>query len=111
MPSDATDWNLHSYDRDVIASVWSLAQEIPGNDPAVWRKDEHGAWIHRQEYGSRHSEFGWEIHDPAISLDTSTILTLRPFQWQNYLDRLASITQSRITADGLRNSRRLLRLE
>ena len=59
---DIADRDFESgYDREVVERVWSLAQIIPNNDPAVWRKDESGAWIHRQAYRNRHSEFGWEI--------------------------------------------------
>jgi len=105
---DATDWTAHSYDREVVDRVWATSQTVPGNDPALWRKDEFGAWMHRLEYGRRHSEFGWEIYDPAPGLNGSSLSVLRPLQWLNYLDLLASATQSRITADGLRNTRRLL---
>ncbi len=35
------------------------------------------------------------------------IVALRPMQWQNYVDHVAAVTQSKITADGLRNVRRL----
>ena len=33
------------YDREVVDRVWTLAQIIPGNDAALWRKDEFGAWL------------------------------------------------------------------
>lgn len=105
---DATDWTAHSYDREVVDRVWGMAQTVPGNDGALWRKDEFGAWMHRLEYGRRHSEFGWEIYDPAPGLSGGALPVLRPLQWMNFLDLLASATQSRVTADGLRNTRRLL---
>lgn len=104
----ATDFTSYGYDRETVDFVWRLAQEIPGNDPALWRKDEAGAWIHRLDYGRRHSEFGWEILDPNAGSPGGAMLSLRPLQWQNYLDRVFSETQSRVTADGLRNTRRLL---
>ena len=105
---DATDWTSQAYDREVVDRVWAMAREVPGNDAALWRKDEHGAWIYRMDHGRRHSDFGWEIYDPSIGINGSGISALRPLQWLNYLDRLASSTQSRVTADGLRNTRRLL---
>ena len=105
---DATDWTAHSYEREVVDRVWSTAHAVAGNDEALWRKDEHGAWIYRLDYGRRHSDFGWEIYDPVPGLNGSGISALRPLQWMNYLDLIASTTQSRITADGLRNTRRLL---
>ena len=96
------------YDRDVIERVWQCAQVVPGNDPAVWRKDESGAWIHRQAYRNRNSEFGWEIADNAYTMRSYGIASLRPLQWQNHLDFLVASRSSVITADGLRNARRLL---
>ena len=96
------------YDRDVIERVWQTAPVVPGNDPAVWRKDERGAWIHRQAYRNRNSEFGWEIADCAYTLRSYGIASLRPMQWQNHLDFLVASRSSVMTADGLRNARRLL---
>ena len=56
---DSTDWSPAGYDREVIDRVWRQAGEIAGNDSALWRKDECGAWIYRLDYGRRHSDFGW----------------------------------------------------
>ncbi|HSJ02249.1 MAG: hypothetical protein ACAI34_12885 [Verrucomicrobium sp.] len=96
------------YDREIVERVWETARKVAGNDPAVWRKDEHGAWIHRLAYRNRHSEFGWEIADCAFTLPSAGIAALRPAQWQNYLDFLVASRSSVVTADGLRNSRRLI---
>lgn len=104
------DLEFHSgYDRDVVDRVWSLAQTIPGNDPAVWRKDEFGAWIHRHDYRSRHSEFGWEIADYGYRRQIGGLAALRPMQWQNHVDFLvAARNPAVVTADGLRNARQLM---
>jgi hypothetical protein len=97
------------YDRDVVERVWTLAQVVPGNDPAIWRKDEFGAWMHRQEYRNRNSEFGWEIADYGYRARLGGIASLRPMQWQNHVDFLvAARNQAVVSADGLRNARRLL---
>ena len=103
-----SDWRASGYDRGVVDSVWQFAEIVPGNDPALWRKDEFGAWINRLDYGLRHSQFGWEICDNAGARASTGISALRPMQWQNYLDQVAAMTQSRITADGKHNVRRLL---
>lgn len=97
-----------AYSADVIEQVWRFAQTIPGNDPELWRKDEHGAWIHRLAYRNRNSEFGWEIADCAYTLRAYGIAALRPMQWQNHLDFLVAARGSVMTADGLRNARKLL---
>lgn len=97
------------YDRDVVERVWAFAQTIPGNDPHTWRKDEFGAWIRKLDYQNRNSEFGWEIADCGFAMRAHGIAALRPMQWQNYLDfMVAERRGSVMTADGLRNARRLL---
>ncbi len=106
-----SEWRSAGYDREVVERVWSFAAKVPGNDPELWRKDEFGAWIHKLDYRKRNSEFGWEICDTGLGLDgaaTHGIAALRPMQWQNYVDHVAATTQSRMTADGLHNVRKLL---
>jgi hypothetical protein len=100
---------LGSYDAEVVESVWQSAQVVPGNDPQVWRKDEFGAWIHRRDYRRRHSEFGWEIADYGYRMRATGLTSLRPMQWQNHVDfQVAARHQAVISADGLRNARRLV---
>jgi hypothetical protein len=97
------------YDREVQERIWSLAQTVDGNDPAVWRKDEFGAWIHRQDYRDRNSEFGWEIADCGFRPGVSGIATLRPMHWENHLDYLAGRQRRAVMrAEGLRNVRQLI---
>ena len=105
---EATQWNFHGYDQEVIQRVWLRASVIEGNDPELWRKDEFGAWMCRLDYANRRSQFGWEICDSSLGRGDSGLAALRPMQWQNYLDQVAADTQSRVTADGLRNVRRPL---
>ncbi len=103
-----TDWGFRGYDREIVARVWASALPVPGNDAELWRKDELGAWIYRLDYGRRTSSFGWEILDLSLTRGPGSVEALRPLQWQNYLDHLAAETQTRITADGLHNVRKLL---
>ena len=104
----SSQWSTPGYERGIIESVWQFAETVAGNDPDLWRKDEFGAWINRLDYGRRHSQFGWEICDIGTAPSTAMLSALRPMQWQNYLDQVAAMTQSRITADGKHNVRRLL---
>src|SRR5262245_51494012 len=67
-----------SYDREIIERVWQTGNIIPGNDPAIWRKDEHGAWMNRLAYRDRRSEFGWEIADSGFTLRAFGLVALRP---------------------------------
>jgi hypothetical protein len=104
----ATDFTPVGYDRGLVDTVWDYAEAIEGNDPDLWRKDEFGAWLYRPDYGRRNSDFGWEICDLNAGRGSGGVAALRPMQWQNYLDQIAALTRSRVTADGLRNARKLL---
>ena len=63
----------------------------------------------RGDYRNRHSDYGWEIADYGFSRRGLGLASLRPMQWQNHLDfMIAARNQAFVTADGLRNARRLL---
>jgi hypothetical protein len=106
---ESVEQGFAAYDREVIERVWALATTVPGNDPALWRKDEKGAWMHRMEYRNRRSQFGWEIADVSSFSRRVGVGSLRALQWQNYIDwMIANRSKSVMTADGLNNVRRLL---
>jgi hypothetical protein len=107
-PAGESRWTFRGYEREIVDRVWTFAAPISGNDRELWRKDEFGAWIYRLDYGNRRSDFGWEIGDSSLGGRESSLLSLRPIQWQNYIDLVAANTQCRVTADGLRNMRRLI---
>ena len=96
------------YEREVVDAVWRFAVKVEGNDPELWRKDEFGAWIYRLDYGNRRSQFGWEITENGSGRAISPLLGLRPAQWQNAIDVVQAMRESRVTADGLQNARELL---
>ncbi|HRQ89238.1 MAG TPA: hypothetical protein PLA50_10595 [Bacteroidia bacterium] len=74
-----------AYERELVQSVWEFAEVVPGTDPALWRKDEFGGWIHRFDYGRRGSAFGWEIFDPGIGRHSQGVYAMRPMQWESYI--------------------------
>lgn len=86
--------------KEIIQKVWERGTIVPNNDPNLWRKDEHGAWIGRVLYGNRMSQFGWEIDYviPPPQGGVSDESNLRPLQWSNKLadgeERPASITSA-----------------
>jgi len=82
----------------------TLAREV---DPAVYRKDDCGAWICFSNYGDTSSEtnFGWEI-----DLITSTahngpdcFSNLRPLHWKNNRVKGATRLKPAVTAEGDHN--------
>jgi hypothetical protein len=95
-----------NFDDETIQSVWEMAKEIARNNPNVWRQDQCGAWIKRDEYGNRNSEFGWEIdHITTVSRGGSDDLSnLRPLQWENNASRQDGRLTCKVTASGEHNS-------
>jgi hypothetical protein len=64
----------------------------------VWRKDECGAWIMYDGYGSEEHEFGWRIVN--VSAGSSDDLDkLRPFHRENDFNRNTGLAVCRIRAD------------
>ncbi len=45
--------------EEQIQAIWEKARATLEHEPDIWRKDACGAWIHRDHYGARASEFGW----------------------------------------------------
>ena len=71
-----------AYSAEMVRQVWEAAWVESTHDPGVWRKDACGAWIKREHYADRDSEFGWEIvHVPPG--DPDDVATLRAVHWRN----------------------------
>lgn len=52
---------MADFSEETKLAVWKKAQIAGDDDPAVWRKDQCGAWIGWNYYGDRTSQYGWEI--------------------------------------------------
>lgn len=48
-------------DEEKIEYCWNHANIVKGYDKDTIRKDVCGAWILKEHYGLKDSEFGWEI--------------------------------------------------
>ncbi len=93
-------------DEKLIRQVWEKGQVVPGNDPNIWRQDACGAWINRNEYGNRGSQYGWEI-DHIQSKDrggSDSLSNLRPLQWQNNASKGSGRLGCAVRASGKNNS-------
>ena len=94
-----------SFSEEIIQKVWGKAQIVPGANPNVWRKDQCGAWIGRQFYGDRNSDYGWEI-DHINPNDGDDLSNLRPLQWVNNAEKGEGRLTCPVTALGNSNVRR-----
>ena len=97
-----------AYADDLIQKVWEKGIIVPNNDPAVWRQDECKAWIGRKSYGSRQSEYGWEIDHikPQSEGGGEELSNLRPLQWENNASKQSGRLVCVVTSSGVHNIRK-----
>ena len=98
---------MKAFNDETVQQVWEQkGRVIPGQDAGIWRKDECGAWVRRDHYGNRHSEFGWEIAHIHPAGPTE-IANLRVLQWENHLAGGTDHLICCVTAehDGIKNKR------
>jgi hypothetical protein len=91
-----------SFTEDVINKVWMKGKAVAGNDPAVWRKDDCGAWMQRSQHGERGSKYGWEI-DHISAGGSDAISNLRPLHWENNVAKSDGRLRCVVTSSGTTN--------
>lgn len=91
-----------SYTEQEIQAVWEKGETVPSNSSDVYRKDACGAWIARNHYGNRQSQYGWEIDhiDPDGGEELSN---LRPLHWLNNAHRQDDPLTCAVTSSGTTN--------
>jgi len=85
-------------DRRLIQSVWEKGRAMPSWDPVEWRRDQCGAWLHREQYENEQSEYGWKIVNVAPG-GQDEVDSLQPFHWKNTFDIANGKPKCRVTAD------------
>lgn len=90
-----------------IQKVWEKGAVVSSDNPTHWRKDECGAWIGRQHYGNRNSQYGWEIDHikPVTAGGSDAISNLRPLQWENNAEKQSGRLTCPVTSSGTGNVR------
>jgi hypothetical protein len=97
-----------SFTQEIIQKVWEKGAFVQNNDPKIWRKDQCGAWITRNQYGNRNSQYGWEIDHirPESDGGGDELSNLRPLQWQNNANKQDGRLACPVIASGTDNVRR-----
>ena len=90
-------FNMCRYSDDLLNELWEKANPVDGYDPTLVRKDPCGAWIQRDKYNDRDSDFGWEVDhvypqallkEKGADLDEiDNIANLRAFNWHNNVSK------------------------
>ena len=96
---------MANFSEETKLAVWKKATPVNEYDSARWRKDQCGAWIGWNEYGDRHSDYGWEIDHitPQSKGGTDILSNLRPLHWKNNIEKLDGRLSCKVKADGNKN--------
>lgn len=86
------------YSEQLIQQVWGKARANGQVDSNVWREDECGAWIRREDFGKTDSEFGWKIVNVTPGAP-DTPENLRPFHLLNGYDLSGGKARCHVAAD------------
>ncbi len=82
----------------LIQQVWEKGRASTEISADLWREDECGAWISREDYGKTDSDFGWKIVN-VTSGAPDTPDNLRPFHHRNGYDVANRKVKRHVTAD------------
>jgi len=94
------------YPEDIIERIWQKAETVEGYNPAVMRKDMFGAWIIRNHYDNRHSEYSWEIDlIDTTNKERLNVDNMRPLQWENKSFRRGGDFLGQVTSMNVNNMR------
>jgi hypothetical protein len=62
--------------------IWGKGTRVQGKDPSKWRADAYGTLMFFDDYGKRHSVYGWE-YDHIVSWGGNDLNNLQPMNWLN----------------------------
>lgn len=102
---------MQEFNKDIIEVVWEKGRIIEGYDPAKFRQDACGAWITRDKYGDKTSNFGWVIDHicPRSLLErhnvpedaVNDVVNLQPMHWANDMSFVCFICSFECKGKGL----------
>lgn len=86
------------FSDETIQAVWEKARGMPDRNTLIWRQDQCGAWIQRDQYNNAHSDYGWKILI-IVPGSGEKLDDLQPFHWRNSFDIASSAPHCRVKAD------------
>lgn len=86
------------YSSAAVQAVWDKARVMSNRNSDVWRRDQCGAWLHREQYNNHKSDYGWKILKVAAG-GRNEVEHLHPFHCNNAFDIANGKPQCRVTAD------------
>jgi len=94
-----------SFDEKTKQQVWEMGTVVENYDRNIWRKDAAQAWIRRNDYGNRDSQYGWEIDHihPDSEGGVDELSNLRPLQWKNNVAKQDGRLKHAVTSSGNQN--------
>ena len=97
--------------EELINKIWKKGRPVDGVDSSKFRKDACGAWIARNKFGNRDSDFGWgidHIYPRSMGGDDNPD-NLRPLNTQNIVSKADSYPSyvASFTSKGQNNIRKL----
>jgi hypothetical protein len=84
--------------QDLIDDVWQHARVATDADPAVFRQDACGAWIHRDQFEHQDGEFRWRIENVSGG-GPDVLANLRAFHVRNHFEMSSKHPHCAVTAD------------
>ena len=101
---------MANWTDEEVEQIWNKAREVPGYDKNVYRKDQCGAWIKRDQYGAAsvgesHTSLKWQVdHIKPDSKGGADVLSnARPLQWYNNDCRQNGRLKTKVTAEDNHN--------
>lgn len=101
---------MANWSDEELKQIWEKANPVPGYNKDMYRKDQCGAWIQRDKYGSAsvgesHVSFKWQVDHikPDSKGGEDVVSNARPLQWYNNDCRQNKRLKTIVTSEGNHN--------
>jgi len=99
--------NTAQFDKDTIKQVWNKADSKYSLNFNIFRMDQFGAWIKKDQYNNCNSMYGWKIINIGnLKNNTKKSSNLVPVHHKNEVQRNNEPQQCNVISLGTTNMRR-----